>query len=400
MVLFPQDRLMTNSTSPLIRTCIYLLFAVGLTATGANLAIDSVVVQRGSNGVAAIRLSSIGQRVAALQFEVNCGQSLSLSGSAGQVLLGAGKSLFSSDVGLGRRRFVLVGLNGNSIGDGTAALVSVAADYSAAPGTYPLQIRNVVASDPEGFTIPVTSVDGSVAISVAVANVPSSGLFAHIASGDGWRTSITLINLAPTESPARLVFLGDDGNRLALRFGFPLNKQIPQATGASVDLAIPPNGVVVVELGLPDQSPVRVGWAQLNAPADVAGWATFGQQFDTGYAIEAVAPLETNPTPSLVLSFDNSNGYSTGTAVVNASETDPAEVVAIFRDSDGLQVLSDRLLLPARGHLSFSLPERYPILAGKVGSVELRNPAGGAISALGLRFNSRGSITSVPPVQK
>ena len=64
----------------------------------------------------------------------------------------------------------------------------------------------------------------------------------------------------------------------------------------------------------------------------VLGWATFGQQFNTGYAIEALVPMETRKVYSMVLPFDNSNGFSTGVALANSSDAGQANIQMLFRD--------------------------------------------------------------------
>jgi len=380
--------------------CRCLLVAVGLAAYGAELEVNSVSVQRGMPAVAMVRLATKGDSVAALQFDVECDPELLLAGSIGQAAAGAGKILYSADIGSGRRRFLLVGLNGKTIGDGAAVELYIAVGPSPPPGAYPLRIGNGMASDPNGNPISLSGVDGSVVVSDEVTSLSTSGVFAHIAAGAGWKTSFTLMNLAPTESPARLVFWNDDGGQLELPIEFPVNPQLSPMSAAAADVIISSKGVVIVEAATSSQDPVRVGWAQLQAPVGVVGWATFGRRFDNGAGVEAVVPMATRSTASMVLPFDNSNGFSTGVALVNESETSSANVLLTFRNVDGQPLHTDMLSLALRGHRSFSIPETYPNLAGFIGSVELKNLSGGAISGLGLRFSQSGSITSISPVQK
>jgi len=377
-----------------------LFFAAALTACGAELVINSVSVPRGSQATTLIHFSAGESRVAALQFDVERNPAFALAGSAGQVAVAAGKVLYSANIESGHTRFLLVGLNGSILNDGVLIEVSVAVNSSTGPGSYPLQIRNAIASDPEGYEVPLTGTDGSVAVGGAITNLAPSGLFAHVASGEGWKSTFTLMNPAATESTARLVFWDDGGNPLLLPFSFPSNPRLLPSTGSAVDVTIPSNGVVVVEAGAPNQFPIRAGWAELQASGVVLGWATFGQQFNTGYAIEALVPMETRKASSMVLPFDSSNGFSTGVALANASDAAPANIQMLFRGVDGQQLFTDIVSMPARGHRSFSLSERYPGLAGQAGSLELQNPTGGAISVLGLRFSQRGSVTSIPAAVK
>ena len=376
-----------------------LLLAASLAACGAELAIDSVSIQRGSAAIATVRLNAGASRVVALQFDAECNPAISLTGSVGLVAAGAEKTIYSASMGSGRTRFLLLGVNGNTLSDGSAVQVSVAADSTVLPGNYSLQLRNALASDADGFEVPLTDAAGSVTVGDAITNLAPSGIFTHVAAGEGWKTTFTLMNLAAIESQARLMFWDDNGNSLLLPFGFPSNPRLAPTTGTAVDVTIPPDGLIVIEAGRPDQVPIGVGWAQLHAPAGVVGWATFGQQFDSGFAVEAVVPMETRSAPGVILPSDNSNGFSTGVAIANPSDT-ASEIRMSFRNADGQQLFADVLSLPARGHRSFSLPQKYPNLAGTIGSLELQNLTGGAVSALGLRFNRGGSITSISPAPK
>src|SRR5262245_3184204 len=97
----------------------------------------------------------------------------------------------------------------------------------------------------------------------------------------------------------------------------------------------------------------------------------------------------------VIFPFDNRNGFATGVAIVNVGS---AGVVPItVRDSVGTVLLTDNVAFGSATHISFSLTDRYPGLAGRVGTVEIGSPTA---AVLGLRFNPSGSFTSVPPSSK
>jgi len=60
-------------------------------------------------------------------------------------------------------------------------------------------------------------------------------------------------------------------------------------------------------------------------------------------------------------------------------------------------LVTENITMGADAHLSFSLAQRYPMVLGKAGTVEIGSSAA---AALGLRFNPSGSFTSVPPIPK
>jgi len=99
-----------------------------------------------------------------------------------------------------------------------------------------------------------------------------------------------------------------------------------------------------------------------------------------------------------VVPFDDTAGYTTGIALVNWS-SQPAIIGATIRDEGGSQIDLQAVTLPAMGHTSFNIPDRFPAAAGRRGVIELQNTAGRAVvTGVGLRFSPNGTFTSVPVV--
>ena len=72
----------------------------------------------------------------------------------------------------------------------------------------------------------------------------------------------------------------------------------------------------------------------------------------------------------------------------------------IIRDDTGVQIGIDTINLPARGHTSFLLPDKYLTAAKKRGMVEFIVPPAGTISVVGLRAKSDGTLTTIPVLSK
>ena len=155
-----------------------------------------------------------------------------------------------------------------------------------------------------------------------------------------------------------------------------------------------PGATLVVESEGPATQDTQQGWAELLTDGKIAGFAVFRQRSGE-HDQEAVVPLETRAAPGHVLSFDNTAGFTTGVALVNMT-SQAAAVTVIINDDAGAQMQTNPLNLPARGHTAFELRSQYPATAGKRGTIEFRPPAGGQISALGLRFNGKGAFTTIP----
>jgi hypothetical protein len=224
-----------------------------------------------------------------------------------------------------------------------------------------------------------------------------SSSIGQIASGGGWKTALTIVNLAATQNPVRATFRGDDGRLLTL----PLvvtQQGVPQAaTGSSVDRTLEPGATLLIESEAPVSSATLVGWAEVTSSAPVSGFAIFRQRGQDGRDSEGTAPVDANKTSSLLLPFDNTAGFVTGAALVNLT-TDAVIVNATIRDDNGAQIGLQAVALPALGHTSFAVVDRFSVTSGRRGIIELKNTAGGAITGLGLRFSSFGSFTSVPIV--
>lgn len=372
-----------------------LLLVLGLSAQCAQLSVDSVTTQPGASVPIAIRFVAAGTQVAALQFDLSYDPAMAIGASAASAATSAGKDVYTAALAAGRTRILLAGLNQQIMGDGPVVTLTAFVSSSAAAGAYALRLTNPVASDQDGKIVPLTTSDGSVTVNGS-GSAPPAGTFAQVASGGGWKTSFTLLNLLPAASGANLTFWNDDGTPLALPLTFSQGLGVAPTTNSSTDFVIPANGVALVETELPQAAAATAGWARLTAPAGIAGSATFRYQSTASQDLEAVVPLETRTPGSFVLPFDNTAGLSTGVALANGSDTSTADVQVIARNAVGAQLLTDLISLPVRGHTSFMLAARYPSLDGTLGSLEFQNPSGGSISVLGLRISQTGSLTSVP----
>jgi hypothetical protein len=235
-------------------------------------------------------------------------------------------------------------------------------------------------------------------VPVLATGAASNGSMAQIASGGQWNTTITLVNTGTAPAQVTLNFLDNNGNPLPLPLTFP-----PATSGvlaATYTQTISGEAQVVIQTaGTSGQAPQQ-GWAQLVATeGSVGGSAVFGFTTASGMQ-EAVVPVGTRGQGAFVLPFDYTGGYATGVALANLSNR-PVSVPVTLRDDSGASLgEAQAITLPAYSHTSFMLSDSYPAVAGKLGTLELDTPAGGQISALGIRATPSGAITSVPVLAK
>lgn len=246
----------------------------------------------------------------------------------------------------------------------------------------------------------------AIASGFAVTSLPAlagvgtgGGAMAHIASGGGWQTTLTLVNTGNSAATANLNFYGDSGGPASWPLRFPQTGTT--STANSVSQSIPPGGSLIVVVA---DSPgaATTGSAVLSTTGNVGGFAMFRYNA-TGQ--EAVVPLQAVNAPSYVLAFDNTGNLATGLAIANTAGQ-AASVNVIIRDDTGAQIGTGTISLAARGHKSFLLTDTatggWAVTQGVRGTIEFDTPAGGQIAPLGLRaaaISGGFTITTIPVME-
>ena len=233
----------------------------------------------------------------------------------------------------------------------------------------------------------------AVTIQASASKLGLIGSLAPLVSNQDWTTTFTLVNTSAGDAQTEINLLSDDGNSL------PLPLALPQQ-GASESLVVTPsfdwtlasNASLIVETDSSASVPLQSGSAQLAATGGVGGFAIFHLN---PTAQEAVVPLETRNASSYLLPFDNTNGAALGVALANIG-TPAANITTVVRDDSGAQIATGSLPVAGSGHSAFVLSSLFPATAGQRGTIEFDTPAGGQISALGVRTTPPGTLTSIP----
>ena len=224
------------------------------------------------------------------------------------------------------------------------------------------------------------------------------GSMPQIVSGGIWTTTFTVVNNDTTAVQVVLNFFGDNGTPLTLPLIFPQTSSTTPVSTSSVTQLLDAGAELIIQTapGTVGQAS-QDGWAQLSANGNAGGSAVFGWTAPTG-EFEAVVGVETRNPSAFVMPFDNTNGYATGIALANLSN-EGVSVPVVLRDDQGASLGTASITLLAHGHTNFMLTDAtlgYPATAGKRGTLELDTPMGAQISAMGIRANPSGWITSVP----
>lgn len=138
------------------------------------------------------------------------------------------------------------------------------------------------------------------------------------------------------------------------------------------------------------------GWAEVVTSQQVSGFAVFLQRVQGRVDQEAAVPVNAGEQRRFLLPFDNTAPFTTTMALANFSEDTQALLVATVRDeSNNVIGQQSAVVLPVRGHLAFTLPDRFPQSVGRRGTVEFSTQFG-TVSAIGLRFAGE-AFTSFSP---
>jgi len=227
----------------------------------------------------------------------------------------------------------------------------------------------------------------------------------QVVDGADWQSTIVVSNTSKVPAHAALQFFQTTDNAGdTAPWTLPTLETIDPA-----NIALAP-GASVIFHSSNRTSTLSEGFGELVASPGVQAYVIFtlyvaGRQNQDGTAPAAL------PASDIFIPFDNSTGFTSTIAVVNAGEAAETLNASIVLAS-GDTVTSTLPSIPAHGHVAFALATQFPELAGQQGMLELSTPASivtaspGAqhphivpvptFSVIGLRFNPTGAFTSLP----
>ena len=217
------------------------------------------------------------------------------------------------------------------------------------------------------------------------------GSFAQVACGGGWKTTMTLINLSATTVDAQINLYADNGAASMMPLAFPQFRSSTLAS--SVSVSIGPNDSIVIQSAT-STSPVGVGWADVLATGTLSGYLAL--EASSPLDSQGTVPLDSRLSTSLLMPYDNTNGYQTGLALANQSAT-AQKVTVTLLDQNGVQLSSSQINLAAYGHTSFFLSSQFSSSANQLGIIQFQGAAG--VTGVGLRMSPGGAFTSIPIIR-
>ena len=237
----------------------------------------------------------------------------------------------------------------------------------------------------------------------AVVTMPAISVQANviprIICGNGWETEALLVNTATAPASFQQFFFAAAGTFTAFTVRSSATTQ--SLTTSSVQGVLNPGSSL--NLTFCDAAgTAQEGWSYLTysgAPGTISGYATIRRTALSGtFHFETVIPLSSIQQYSALVPFDNTQGFRSQLTIVNPAMNLAAQVRLIYLDSLGNTVIVDTLTLPPGQQQTLVLPDVYPDLANKTGTISVEGDTD-RLSVMALRYNDLyGAVVSLPAI--
>lgn len=227
--------------------------------------------------------------------------------------------------------------------------------------------------------------------------VVQSKVVPRILSGAAWETMVVLLNTGSASVTFQQFFFSAGGKAASYTIHAP---------GAAADLTTSAmQGVLAAGsslwLTLSDASgAVPEGWSLLTyneGLGAVDGYAVIRHRgVSGGFDSETTVPLSGMQDYSVYMPFDNTSGFRSQLTLVNPAGNLSAQIWLSYLNPQGQVMLIDSLTLQPGQQMTLALPDTYPDLANKSGSVLVEANID-HFSVTGLRCNDAdGAIAGLP----
>ncbi|MCW5966848.1 MAG: hypothetical protein KIT83_22605, partial [Bryobacterales bacterium] len=247
-----------------------------------------------------------------------------------------------------------------------------------------------------GFSLRVKDKRGSVVQAPALIQVLRSAeanwlVLPQVAAGGRWSTELYLTNAGPYAARIALHFRSGTGGHWTVPVAVTRGEDEPESLHFhEFEETLAPYSCLRLRT-LQSIEGDRVGWVEVECSGAVRGYAEL--RSDDLYS--AIVPLEKAGPSSVLLPFDNRHNERTAVAVVSVPGGQGNAVSATVWDTVWRCLGSVDLDLKPGQHTSFHLDERFPLVRGVAGLVELESP-GGRVAGLALQFSPDGSFGHLP----
>src|SRR5450759_4607817 len=231
--------------------------------------------------------------------------------------------------------------------------------------------------------------------------VVQSRVLPRILSDSNSETTVVLFNTGSASVAFQQFFFAPDGK--------PASYTIHAQAASEEITASAVQGVLVpgssLRLVLSDTTgAIREGWSLLtydDGPGAVDGYAIIRRRgLSAGFDSEITVTFSSMRDYSVYTPFDNTLGFRSHVTLVNPAVNLSSQVRLTYRDPQGQVLLIDLLTLQPQQQITLVLPDTYPDLANKSGSVLVEADID-RFSVTGLRCNdTNGAIAALPTMNR
>jgi len=228
--------------------------------------------------------------------------------------------------------------------------------------------------------------------------VAQSRILPRILSDNYWETTVVLLNTGSASVSFQQFFFATNGKPAA----YTIHTQggSPDLTTSAIQGVLVPGSTL--RLDLSDASgAVREGWSLLTYDEGVDGYAIIRRRGLSGsFQSETTLPFSSMLDYSVYMPFDNALGFRSQLTLVNPAGNLSSQVRLTYLNPQGQVLLIDSLTLRPSQQMTLVLPDVYPDLANKSGSVLVEADID-RFSVTGLRCNDAyGTIVALPTMNR
>ena len=296
------------------------LFALAIAGNSATLTIQNQTIGPGQSDIAAVSLSSAGQAVSALQFDLECDPGLTVLLFPGAQSEASGKALYATFLPGGSLRVVVVGINQANIGDGQVLRPLVRVDAQATQGSAGIRITNPSATAPNGAPVELSPTSAIVTIQSGATSTssPPVGVFnaasllpGPVSPGEivtiiggpdlTWTSSVLFNGL-----PAPILYAGaGQANAVApmgLEAGGPVTVRVTTTESQEIAAAAAPAAPAIFTVGSAGFGPGAILNADytLNSSSNAAAAGSVISLYATGFGLLSAPTADGQVVPGPV----------------------------------------------------------------------------------------------------
>lgn len=223
-------------------------------------------------------------------------------------------------------------------------------------------------------------------------------VFPHLATGDGWETEFTLVNMSESTVNFDMYFYNPQGGALSVTL-----RELPGTatmTDTAFEITLDSGASTTVTIVNTTPTQLRTGWAILDYNTEgfrIGGSATFRQKIAGRADYEALIPMSNYADSLFLLPVNDTSGFITALALCNPASNLTANVTLQLLNTDGDEIARRTITLRPQEQLAVPLSQWFPQVTGRFATLFVESSTD-RLSALGIRFNTAGgnSFSSVP----